>query len=192
MATYAALADVVKNVGMNALGGALSGGVMGAGYQAIGALNNRSLNPFEGQDINETVEQPSLNPFEKQNDVQATAETVSQPSLNPFESRNKIDSKTKTDESISINPQIHSEEQIKVINDYKNSSEQDIVDFAMQARDKNIKYVRPIIVSEMRDSVADYIQEQTGIDTHGNNILLDRDSITHIDNEHKKILVSQK
>ena len=86
----AALGDALKNVFLNALGGALSGGVMGAGYQAIGALNNRSLNPFEGQDINETVEQPSLNQFEKQNDVQATAETVSQPSLNTFEKNNSI------------------------------------------------------------------------------------------------------
>ena len=90
----AALGDALKNVGLNALGGMLSGGVMGAGYQAIGSLNNRSLNPFEGQDIKETVEQPSLNPFDKQNDVQSVAETVSQPSLNTFENQKNQISQT--------------------------------------------------------------------------------------------------
>lgn len=78
----------------------------------------------------------------------------------------------------------HTKEQLKVMEDYRNSSEQDIVDFINKARDRENNYVRPIIVTEMNDSIADYVMDKTGIDIHGNSIVLNRDSIRHIDSEH--------
>lgn len=165
-----AMADVAKNVGLNALGGMLSGGVMGAGYQMVGNISGNN--------------QVSVLEPTEQTETQPKKQTL-QDLLGLWKPQKIQTTTVKTNEIINSDPQTHTAEQMRVINDYQNSTEQDIIDFAIRARDKSIAYVEPKPIAKIRDSVADYVQEKTGIDTHGNDILINRDTITHIDNEHK-------
>lgn len=76
-------------------------------------------------------------------------------------------------------------EQLKVIRDYEDAVEQKIINFLKKARNEEIVYVSPIVVAKMNDAIADYVFEKTGVDTHGNKIILNRNSIKHIDLEHQ-------
>lgn len=76
----------------------------------------------------------------------------------------------------------HSPEQLKQMQEYYNSGNDEIIDFAKKAR--NDKYIEPIEVATVSDKAAQKIKELTGISTTDNKIVLDKSAIQHIDNRH--------
>lgn len=76
----------------------------------------------------------------------------------------------------------HTPEQLKQMKEYYNSADNRIVDFAKKVR--NNEYVKPIEVATISDRAAKDIANLTGVSTSGNRIVLDRDSIIHVDSNH--------
>lgn len=77
----------------------------------------------------------------------------------------------------------HTLEQLKIMEEYKESANLQISVWADRQRNsqKALKYLPVAIENE---NVADYVEEICGIDIHGNSIGLNKSSLKHIDNEH--------
>lgn len=77
----------------------------------------------------------------------------------------------------------HTAEQLRIMEEYKNSTNSQIGIWVERQRNgkKALKYLP---VAKVNDGIADYVQENYGIDIHGNSIGLNKSSLEHIDNEH--------
>lgn len=76
----------------------------------------------------------------------------------------------------------HTPEQLKQMQEYYNSVDDSIVNFANKVRNK--EYVKPIEVATVSNEAAQKIEELTGISAANNKIVLDKSTIEHIDAHH--------
>lgn len=176
---------------MSGLGGAVSGGVMGGGASVINhvAGHNNATSHENNTEIpilsSDAESATQLNPYgestQDMNELEVNGnEMLLQPSadvLNDNVGNSPLVEKT------TENKEMHTPEQLRVMEEYKNSSNAQIGVWAERKRNgqKAFKYLP---VATVNDSVADYIQDNYGIDVHGNSIDLIESSLTHIDNEH--------
>ena len=77
----------------------------------------------------------------------------------------------------------HTEEQKRVIDEYKNSSDQDVIDFIsdIQCGKDKLNYVTVAFISE---KASEKIFELTGKRVAGNRVVLDKNAVRHIENRH--------
>ena len=76
----------------------------------------------------------------------------------------------------------HSAEEIKKMWEYCNSYDKSIVEYVEKVRKK--EYVKPLEIGTISDKASKDIQDITGIITLGNKVILDKNTIQHIDKRH--------
>jgi hypothetical protein len=76
----------------------------------------------------------------------------------------------------------HTPEQERIIQEYKNSSDEEVAAW-IKAR-RNGEYTKPVTVGKVTDEVAEFINNELGINTYGNEVVMNNSSFTHINNEH--------
>lgn len=76
----------------------------------------------------------------------------------------------------------HTPEQLKQMQEYYNSVDDRVIEFAKKVRNK--EYVKPIEIATVSDETAQKIKELTGISTVDNKIVLDKGAVEHIGSHH--------
>ena len=209
-ATKQALVDSAKNVGYSALVGGLSGSTIGGGTTLYNGLVNRNvvdnsseLDPLGALNATVEGEQQTIGNQPAQTEPLNVAQPTPQDStslIQPLETDNPINV-APMQENVSNQPlsdggksvidnakskadsTTHTPEQLKVMEEYKGSSNSQIGTWVQRQR-KGERAYKYLPVATVNDAVADYVQEQYGLDIHGNSIGLNKSSLNHIDNEH--------
>ena len=159
------LVDYGKQVGIDALLGGITGGLMGGGSNLM-----QGRNPITGRiptlntDVNENVDNVNVN-----NDAEIPTVNVEQ---------NVSENSAITDNA----QEQHTPEQNRVIQEYNNSSDEKVAEW-INAR-RNGEYTAPIRVASVTDEVANFINNELGIPTYGNDVVMLNSSFDHIDKEH--------
>lgn len=181
--------NLAANIGFNAIG------------EAVQVIPYLGMN-MKNYGRNEKAYAEAMENIEKRNPLNPLEDTVSKLSDNIVNSKNTKYTLSQIAETVSKKSDkeifdpvekafkepdfglTHTPDQIKQMQDYYNSSDEGIIDFANKVREK--QYVKPIEISNVSDKAANKIEELTGINTAGNKILLDKNAIGHIDRKHGK------
>ena len=184
----AAMTDVAKRVGLNALGGAFSGGVMGAGYQMTGNLsgNNRipTLEPTE------TIEQPTKQTMQDLMRLQKPKETSKVNTVNSSASLNpsQISGTTNIELEKSISEYPYNTQ--TVIKEYVDSVNPSIVDFARDAKQetdkKRLEWMHKDFDGVFSESIEQSISNIVNFDVHEYKTRINGETIHHIEKRHGK------
>jgi hypothetical protein len=190
-ATKQAYLDTLKEIGYEGAVGGLSGGVIGGVNTAVKRVRNGSnnsivneLEPLANAEIAPKAENATEQTQTVEEPIAKTAGSGNTATLNTQPTNTMTNNESGSNSQIKNGNNSHTPEQLKVMEEYSKSFDKDVLDFANMSRDKSVPYVKPLELTKMRDSVADYVLKETGIDTHGNDIILNRSSIEHIDKEH--------
>ena len=82
------------------------------------------------------------------------------------------------------NKETHTPEQLRVMEEYKNSIDDEVVQFVNDAREG--KTVRPITITMVSNRAASDIEEKVGMKVYGNRVVLDANGANHIQKRHGK------
>lgn len=197
--------NYAKQLGMSFAGGAVSGGVMGAGASVINAGRNIRANLAAAQNVDTQAdtntkiapEMDMLNPASifNGNNTETTTESNQNTEFNPlkpetiFKGQNTVDNSVDTSNSgaeYSTNAidenAYHTEEQIKQIDAYKKAVDENVLSYIENVT--NGEYAKPVSVATIDNKAAARIKELTGVETYGNNVLLNESGLQHIFNRH--------
>ena len=197
--------NYAKQLGMSFAGGAVSGGVMGAGASVINAGRNIRANLAAAQNVDTQAdtntkiapEMDMLNPASifNGNNTETTAESNQNTEFNPlkpetiFKGQNTVDNSVDTSNlgaeystnAIDENA-YHTEEQIKQIDAYKKAVDENVLSYIETVT--NGEYAKPVSVATIDNKAAARIKELTGVETYGNDVLLNESGLQHIFNRH--------
>ena len=197
--------NYAKQLGMSFAGGAVSGGVMGAGASVINAGRNIRANLAAAQNVDTQAdtnteiapEMDMLNPASifNGNNTETTAESNQNTEFNPlkpetiFKGQNTVDNSVDTSNlgaeystnAIDENA-YHTEEQIKQIDAYKKAVDENVLSYIETVA--NGEYAKPVSVATIDNKAAARIKELTGVETYGNDVLLNESGLQHIFNRH--------
>lgn len=197
--------NYAKQLGMSFAGGAVSGGVMGAGASVINTGRNIRANLAAAQNVDTQAdtntkiapEMDMLNPASifNGNNTETTAESNQNTEFNPlkpetiFKGQNTVDNSVDTSNSgaeYSTNAidenAYHTEEQIKQIDAYKKAVDENVLSYIENVT--NGEYAKPVSVATIDNKAAARIKELTGVETYGNDVLLNESGLQHIFNRH--------
>lgn len=197
--------NYAKQLGMSFAGGAVSGGVMGAGASVINAGRNIRANLAAAQNVDTQAdtntkiapEMDMLNPASifNGNSTETTTESNQNTEFNPlkpetiFKGQNTVDNSVDTSNSgaeYSTNAidenAYHTEEQIKQIDAYKKAVDENVLSYIENVT--NGEYAKPVSVATIDNKAAARIKELTGVETYGNDVLLNESGLQHIFNRH--------
>ncbi len=162
--------DLAGQIGYAGLAGAVSGGIMGGGATAVNALKNNV----------ETKADP-ISELQKLDPMDATGTQKMSEQL--ATEQPAMAKQAQKDTSTELPDGVHTPEQLKIMEEYKNSSNAQIGIWADRKRSgqKSYKYLP---VATVNNVVADLVQQRYGINIHGNSVGLNASSLNHIDNEH--------
>ena len=162
-------------------GGALVGGILGGGQIGVDA----ALNRIRGNASQSAAEVPTTGTT-----PQAGVDTST--GVNPAEAG--IDDSVRLlnegggviDESTAVNtnPAEHTPAEQKVIEDYQNAVDENLVQFVNDAVSNRGANNGRYELSPVSDRAANDIQRITGVDTHGNRTVIEQRIAEHIYNEH--------
>lgn len=214
-AKNAALIDYLKQLGLDSLAGAISGGGMGAvgnisqGYNAftgrprtnaetesnvtadaepetIPTLRDSRAEEQAIQD-QRNAELAQLTEAVSQMREQQNTQTVPQVQNYDPEEMEYLRNTLLDANSININPiqqneaqEQHTPEQNKVIQEYNNSRDERLANWIAARRNGETRDW-PIPVAKVSNEVADYIKNELGISTYGNDVVMNNSSLRHID-----------
>lgn len=193
--------NYAKQLGMSFAGGAVSGGVMGAGASVINAGRNIRANLAAAQNVDTKAdtntkiapEMDMLNPASifNGNNTETTTESNQNTEFNPlkpetiFKGQNTVDSSVDTSNSVaeySTNAidenAYHTEEQMKQIDAYKKAVDENVLSYIENVT--NGEYAKPVSVATIDNKAAARIKELTGVETYGNDVLLNESGLQHI------------
>lgn len=197
--------NYAKQLGMSFAGGAVSGGVMGAGASVINTGRNIRANLAAAQNVdtqadtntNIAPEMDMLNPASifNGNNTKTTTESNQNTEFNPlkpetiFKGQNTVDNSVDTSNlgaeystnAIDENA-YHTEEQIKQIDAYKKAVDENVLSYIETVA--NGEYAKPVSVATIDNKAAARIKELTGVETYGNDVLLNESGLQHIFNRH--------
>lgn len=197
--------NYAKQLGMSFAGGAVSGGVMGAGASVINTGRNIRANLAAAQNVdtqadtntNIAPEMDMLNPASifNGNNTKTTTESNQNTEFNPlkpetiFKGQNTVDNSVDTSNlgaEYSTNAvdenAYHTEEQIKQIDAYKKAVDENVLSYIETVA--NGEYAKPVSVATIDNKAAARIKELTGVETYGNDVLLNESGLQHIFNRH--------
>lgn len=193
--------NYAKQLGMSFAGGAVSGGVMGAGASVINTGRNIRTNLAAAQNVdtqadtntNIAPEMDMLNPASifNGNNTKTTTESNQNTEFNPlkpetiFKGQNTVDNSVDTSNlgaEYSTNAvdenAYHTEEQIKQIDAYKKAVDENVLSYIETVA--NGEYAKPVSVATIDNKAAARIKELTGVETYGNDVLLNESGLQHI------------
>lgn len=197
--------NYAKQLGMSFAGGAVSGGVMGAGASVINTGRNIRANLAAAQNVdtqadtntNIAPKMDMLNPASifNGNNTKTTTESNQNTEFNPlkpetiFKGQNTVDNSVDTSNlgaeystnAIDENA-YHTEEQIKQIDAYKKAVDENVLSYIETVA--NGEYAKPVSVATIDNKAAARIKELTGVETYGNDVLLNESGLQHIFNRH--------
>ena len=197
--------NYAKQLGMSFAGGAVSGGVMGAGASVINTGRNIRANLAAAQNVdtqadtntNIAPEMDMLNPASifKGNNTKTTTESNQNTEFNPlkpetiFKGQNTVDNSVDTSNlgaeystnAIDENA-YHTEEQIKQIDAYKKAVDENVLSLIENVA--NGEYAKPVSVATIDENTSAKIKELTGVETYGNDVMLNESGLRHILNRH--------
>ena len=175
--------NVLKNVGSNLAMNTLGEGLGIVGGKAFGMAADAykkkfgkvdSLNPLEstGDVVKEITEENKKGKYSFAQIVNDVSKKSDDQIFDPVEKAFK-------DPNVGLT---HTPEQLNQMKEYYNSADEKVIDFMSKAR--NGEYVKPLEITTISDSVSNKIKELTGINTIGNKVVLDKQTIAHIDKRH--------
>lgn len=193
--------NYAKQLGMSFAGGAVSGGVMGAGASVINTGRNIRANLAAAQNVDTQAdtntkiapEMDMLNPASifNGNNTKTTTESNQNTEFNPlkpetiFKGQNTVDNSVDTSNlgaEYSTNAvdenAYHTEEQIKQIDAYKKAVDENVLSYIETVA--NGEYAKPVSVATIDNKAAARIKELTGVETYGNDVLLNESGLQHI------------
>lgn len=193
--------NYAKQLGMSFAGGAVSGGVMGAGASVINTGRNIRANLAAAQNVdtqadtntNIAPEMDMLNPASifNGNNTKTTTESNQNTEFNPlkpetiFKGQNTAENSVDTSNlgaEYSTNAvdenAYHTEEQIKQIDAYKKAVDENVLSYIETVA--NGEYAKPVSVATIDNKAAARIKELTGVETYGNDVLLNESGLQHI------------
>lgn len=197
--------NYAKQLGMSFAGGAVSGGVMGAGASVINTGRNIRANLAAAQNVdtqadtntNIAPEMDMLNPASifNGNNTKTTTESNQNTEFNPlkpetiFKGQNTVDNPVDTSNlgaeystnAIDENA-YHTEEQIKQIDAYKKAVDENVLSLIENVA--NGEYAKPVSVATIDENTSAKIKELTGVETYGNDVMLNESGLRHILNRH--------
>lgn len=197
--------NYAKQLGMSFAGGAVSGGVMGAGASVINTGRNIRANLAAAQNVdtqadtntNIAPEMDMLNPASifNGNNTKTTTESNQNTEFNPlkpetiFKGQNTVDNSVDTSNlgaEYSTNAvdenAYHTEEQIKQIDAYKKAVDENVLSLIENVA--NGEYAKPVSVATIDENTSAKIKELTGVETYGNDVMLNESGLRHILNRH--------
>ena len=183
--------NVLKNVGTNLAFNTLGEGLGIVGGKAFGtavdAYRKRfgkvdSLNPLENVSKG-IVTEAKRNDYSFSQIVSNVAKKSDDEIFDPVEKAFK-------DPNVGLT---HTPEQLNQMKEYYNSIDEGIIEFVNEVRskDKNA-FTKPYELKNVSNRAAEDIKKLTGIEAVDNKILLNKDTILHIDNGHGKNGISDK
>lgn len=193
--------NYAKQLGMSFAGGAVSGGVMGAGASVINTGRNIRANLAAAQNVDTQAdtntkiapEMDMLNPASifNGNNTKTTTESNQNTEFNPlkpktiFKGQNTVENSVDTSNlgaEYSTNAvdenAYHTEEQIKQIDAYKKAVDENVLSLIENVA--NGEYAKPVSVATIDNKAAARIKELTGVETYGNDVLLNESGLQHI------------
>ena len=197
--------NYAKQLGMSFAGGAVSGGVMGAGASVINTGRNIRANLAAAQNVdtqadtntNIAPEMDMLNPASifNGNNTKTTTESNQNTEFNPlkpetiFKGQNTAENSVDTSNlgaEYSTNAvdenAYHTEEQIKQIDAYKKAVDENVLSLIENVA--NGEYAKPVSVATIDENTSAKIKELTGVETYGNDVMLNESGLRHILNRH--------
>ena len=163
---------IATEIVMSALGGAVSGGMMGGGANLLGhAINAKNRKGAKSAQIAEDLVDPKNTAAVPENALEKAAKAA-ESTLNDVVN-NTVENK-----------ETHTPEQLRVMEEYKNSIDDEVVQFVNDAREG--KTVRPITITMVSNKAASDIEEKVGMKVYGNRVVLDANGANHIQKRHGK------
>ena len=212
-AKNAVVVDYLKQLGLDSLAGAISGGGMGAvgnisqGYNAFTGRprtnaeteSNVTADAEPVPTLRDSRAEESAIQEQRNAELAQLTETVAQmreqqntqtvPQVQNYdpEEMEYLRNTLLDANSININPiqrneaqEQHTPEQNKVIQEYNNSRDERLANWIAARRNGETRDW-PIPVAKVSNEVADYIKNELGISTYGNDVVMNNSSLRHID-----------
>lgn len=183
-------ANALKNIGTNLAFNTLGEGAGIVAGKAFDGIKNhwgkaKSLNPLEdaGDTVQKIVDGTKKNNYSLSQIVNDVSQKADDEIFDPVEKAFK-------DPNVGLT---HTPEQLNQMKEYYNSTDEGIIKFVNEVRskDKNT-FTKPYELKNVTNRAAEDIKRLTGIEAVDNKILLNKDTIFHIDDGHGKNGVSDK